>query len=267
MRITRQDLKRIKGFQQEKEKFYIISLIATGDNPLMVSDLENYVIARSDVGLPTWIWTKDDITPEKVLEIEEELERFFENGENPFTCKKALYELLKKQYDTEKELEMGFLSCSEPKKPLNTKGIFVRPSYADKVSLAEHWRANVRELYKKRISQSEALEEIEDWLEEKKTYVLKDSTGEIVSMAGFGVVDDMAKITHVFTPAEERGKGYCQFLIYSLAKKLMEEGYKPVLYTDYHYEASNRAYQKVGFIDGGTLMNFSVQREKNKVKE
>ena len=175
--------------------------------------------------------------------------------------KKEVYDFLKQKHDLYNELEMGFLSCKEAMKPDRGKGIFVKPDYSDKVTLAEYWRENVQELYHNKITQWEALEEVENWMEGKKFYVLKDSTGEIVSMAGYGLLEDMAKITHVYTPKEERRKGYCQYLIYSLSKKLLEEGYTPVLYTDYHYEASNRAYQKVGFVDDGTLMNYSIKKE------
>ncbi|MBP5679191.1 MAG: GNAT family N-acetyltransferase [Bacilli bacterium] len=260
MKIKGKDLKEIPLFQKEREKFYVISLIATGDNPLILSDKESYIIARSAKGLPTWIWTKDHLPPEKYKEIESCLEEFFEKGENDFTSKKEFYDYIHNKEKTTNYLEMGFLDCEEVMNPLKGKGIFVRPSHEDKVTLAEFWRQNVKELYQKTISQTEALEEVEGWLEGKKFYVLKDQKGDIVSMAGYGVVDDLAKITHVFTDPEERGKGYCQYLIYSLGKMLQEEGYKPVLYTDYHYEASNRAYQNVGFQDKGYLINYRIHK-------
>ena len=192
------------------------------------------------------------------------MKKVFVDGENKVTCKKEFYNLLKDKYLPSVELEMGVLTCEEPIKPLKGEGVFERPNHIDKVTLAEYWRNNVKEMDQKTISQREALEEVESWLEGKKFYVLRDSSGEIVSMAGYGIIDDLAKITHVFTPKEERRKGYCQFLIYSLSKQLIEEGYKPVLYTDYQYEASNRAYQKVGFQDKGTLMNISIQLKKKK---
>ena len=260
MKIQKKDLETIDLFQQEKDKFYVISLIATGEDPKMISDLENYIIARSAVGLPTWIWTKDNLSQEKLREIEEILEEYYESGENQFTCKKEVYDYLKEKQETTKYLEMGFLSCKETIKPLKGKGIFVKPNYEDKVTLAEFWRQNVKEMYHNKITQSEALEEVEGWLEGKKFYVLKDNNGDIVSMAGYGIVDDLAKITHVYTDKEERGKGYCQYLIYSLAKMLLEDGYTPVLYSDYHYEASNKAYKNVGFDDEGFLINFSIEK-------
>ena len=260
MKITNKDLKQIKDFQEEKDLFYVLSLIAQSPESLIISDLNNYLIARNSIGLPTWIWTKDDINDEKILELKNNLELFLEKGENKFTCKKELYNILKEEYDTSNYFEMCFLSCDEPINPEKGKGIFVRPNYADKVTIAEYLRANNKEMYKKQTTQKEALEEVEDWLEKKKFYVLKDSTGEIVSMAGFGVVEDMAKITHVYTPIEERGKGYCQYLIYSLSKKLLEDNLKPVLYSDYNYKASNKAYKKVGFVEKDILINFNINR-------
>ncbi len=261
MKIEKDDLKRIHLFQQERELFYVISLIATGDSPMIHSDLKSYIVARSAPGLPTWIWTQDNLSEEKKKEVEKVLEEFYEKGRNDFTCKKEFYEYLKEKEETSNYLEMGFLSCKETINPLKGKGIFVKPNHEDKVTLAEFWRQNVKELYNgKVVSQSEALEEVEGWLEGKKFYVLKDNHGDIVSMAGYGVVDDMAKVTHVFTDKEERGKGYCQYLIYSLTKKLLEDGYVPVLYTDYNYASSNHAYKKVGYQDEGYLINFSIEK-------
>lgn len=264
MKIKGEDLENVKNFEKEKDKFYMLLAIADSEKPLLYSDGESYIIGRSELGYPTWIWTKENITPEQLLRLEEELEYFLEEGENKFTAKKELFQLLDKEYETSDYFEMGYLSCKEPLNPLKGKGIFVRPNYADKVTLAEFWRANAKELYQKVIPQNEALEEVELWIEGKKFYVLKDSKGEVVSMAGYSTIGDRAKISHVFTPKEERGKGYCKNLIYCLSKKLKEEGYKPLLYTDYHYKASNEAYKKVGFEDEGILINFKISKEKKK---
>ena len=267
MKIRKEELSQVEPFQKEKEKFYLLSVIATGEDPLLYSDNENYIVGRSEVGYPTWIWTIDNLKPEKVEEIKEVLENYLVEGENKFTCKKELYDLLSKEYDTKDYFEMGFLSCKEQIEPPKVEGKFTKPSYGDKVTLAEYWRDNNKELYKKYISQMEALEEVERWLDSEKFYVWKDTTGEAVCMAGYSTIDDLAKITHVFTPKEERGKGYCKNLIYSLSKQLMEEGKKPLLYTDYQYQASNKAYQAVGYEEGGILINFSIHKEKEDLCE
>jgi len=260
MRVKQEDIKNVKNYLKDKDKFYVLSQILRGTSPKVYSDLENYIIGQSEEDLPTWIWTIDNLSKEKLIELKNDLNNFIKNKENKFTAKKEIYDYLVNEFNVSDYFEMGFLDCDEVIKPSKGKGIFVKPNYVDKVTLSEYWRDNMKELFNKKISQKEALEEVEGWLEDKKTYVLKDAKGEIVSMAAYSVVDEYAKITHVFTPKEERGKGYCQYLIYSLGKMLLEEGYKLVLYTDYNYKASNTAYKKVGFKDEGILINFKINK-------
>lgn len=262
MKIKSEDLKKIKEYEKDKDIFYMLSLIATAEEPLLYSDLESYLIGRSEEGFPTWIWSKEDITPEQVLNLKEDLRHFLVKGESKYTSKKDLYELLTEDYQTSDYFEMGFLSCEKAIDPKKGEGTFTKPEYADKVTLAEYWRDNMKETHKKWISQREAIEAVEGWLEDGNFYVLKNSEGEVVSMAGYSTLENHAKITHVFTPKEERGKGYCQNLVYSLSKKLIEDGYKPVLYTDHHYDSSNHAYKKVGFEDVGYLINYKIFTEK-----
>lgn len=67
---------------------------------------------------------------------------------------------------------------------------------------------------------------------------------------------------------KERGKGYAANLIHDLTERLLAEGLKPLLYTDYSYPASNKAYINAGYEDKGILINFSCSREKKRnVKE
>lgn len=261
MKIKGEDLKQIKNFQQEKDKFYLLSVIALSSSPLMYSDLENYIIGRSETRYPTWIWTKDNLSEEKTDEITKILDKYLISGANKFTCKKELYDKLSKKYSTKDYFEMGYLTCKEVVKPSQRKGIFVRPNYADKVTLAEFIRNNTKEIENKEISQQEALEQAEQFISGKEFYVLKNNKGDLVSMAGYSVIDGSAKISHVYTAKEERGKSYCKNLIYELTKKLLNEGYKVLLYTDYHYQPSNVAYKKVGFEDEGILINFTIIEE------
>ena len=58
-----------KEFQKDKYKFDLIYKILENNNALLISDEENYIIARGDVKYPSWIWTKDKISQEKIQEI------------------------------------------------------------------------------------------------------------------------------------------------------------------------------------------------------
>ena len=39
-------------------------------------------------------------------------------------------------------------------------------------------------------------------------------------------------------------------IIYKMTNELLNKGYFPMLYTDYNYYSSNKAYKNVGYIDG-----------------
>ena len=45
----------------EKGLFYLLNLICTNQDSLVCTDNETYLMGRSNPGLPTWIWTKDNL--------------------------------------------------------------------------------------------------------------------------------------------------------------------------------------------------------------
>ncbi len=264
MRVTGKDILHIEDFMKEKNTFYILLGISELNECTLYSDLETYIIGRCEIGYPTWIWTKDDITITKMDEISSILDQFLVPGNNKITSKKELYDYLKKTNELSDYYEMAHLICEKPIYPVKEKGIFAKANHPDKVTIAEYFRKELKETKDKELSQKEALNEVEAWLEQERIYVLKDTTGEIVSIACYTTVQNMAKITHVFTPKEERNKGYCQYLIYQLTKKLIEEGYKTLLYTDKKYEPSNRAYKNVGYEEKKVLINYTFSKLENK---
>ena len=70
-------------------------------------------------------------------------------------------------------------------------------------------------------------------------------------MGSYSVVNEQAKINHVYTPNDSRGKGYAANLIYEMTKMILDLGLVPLLYTDYNYIASNKAYINAGYEDKG----------------
>ena len=247
-------------YEQEKGKFYLLGLICKSENSLICTDNETYLMGRSNLGLPTWIWSKDNIDDDSFRNLKEDIKKYIVEKENKFTCKKELYEKLSQFFETDNCFEMGYLECKELKEIENKKGLFDKADYSDKTVLARFWQDNYREIEHESIDYTEALETVNNWIEEGNFYVLRDGTGKAVSMASYSTLDEYAKITHVYTDPKERGKHYCTSLIYYLTKELIEKGFKPILYTDFHYESSNKAYKKVGFVDEGILINFIIKR-------
>ena len=250
----------MNDYVNEKRKFYLLELICNDQNSKVMTDHESYLIGRISEKDPTWIWTKDNITDEEFNKIKDAVKAYITEKENKFTCKKELYERLSQEFDTDNYFEVGYLECNELNEIENKKGLFDKADYSDKMVLAKFWQDNRREKANEIIDIVEALETVNNWIEEGNFYVLRDGTGKAVCMAGYSTLDEFAKITHVYTTPKERGKHYCTSLVYYLTKELMEKGYKPMLYTDFSYEASNKAYKTVGYVDKGLLINFIIKK-------
>ena len=155
---------------------------------------------------------------------------------------------------------MGFLLCKKLNDVEKANGFIDHVKYSDKTLVAKYWQDNSKEMdYQEELTYEEALEEVSKWLDDEHYFVWRNNEGRAVSLGCYGTDNGLAKVSHVYTPLEERCKGYCQNLVYEVTKKLLEEGLTPVLYTDLHYEASNHTYKKVGYEDRGYLVNFKVR--------
>lgn len=115
------------------------------------------------------------------------------------------------------------------------------------------------------ITLEQAKKDVDGFIEADNFFVLINPDGKVVSIAGFGVTENQAKLSYVYTPNDEREKGYAANIIYLMTNELLKSGYVPLLYTDYNYIPSNRAYINAGYEDIGILINFSCSKQKDKV--
>ena len=265
-------------FQKDKYKFNIVSKILAGDEVLLYSDGENYFLARNKVGMPTWIWTKDGLEDKRILEeIKEVISLYLTDLEyDQFTCKKEYYNFLMQigydKLNREDYFELGFLTCNKVKSVKQTDGNMIIGTKKDGENLLNLFIQFTEFMNKtlkstKKATLEELTEEMNNQIEQKRLFCWKNKEGKIVCIANFQVLGDIARIGHVFTLEEERGKGYAANLIHDLTERLLSVGLKPLLYTDYSYPASNKAYINVGYEDKGVLINFSCSREKKKTEK
>lgn len=262
-------------FQKDIYKFNIVSKILAGDEVLLYSDEENYFFARNKERMPTWIWTKDGLEDKQILEeIKEVINMYLTDLEyDQFTCKKEYYNYLIQtgfeKINKEDYFELGFLTCNKVKSVKQTDGKMVICTKEDDQNLLNLFMQFTEFMNKtlksnKKATLEELKEEMDNQIEQKRLFCWKNKEGKIVCIANFQVLGETARIGHVFTLEEERGKGYAANLIHDLTEKLLNEGLQPLLYTDYNYPASNKAYINAGYEDKGILINFSCSREKKK---
>lgn len=257
-------------FQKDKYKFNLILKNLPSPELELYSDEKNYIICRGSKKWPTWIWTKDNFDKSKIEEIEELIRMYLTNKEmDKFTCKKELYDLLvERNFDILNQddyFEMGFLICHKTTKPKQCDGILSKPVEEDRSTLEKYWYDDSIEMNgTDPISIEQAKHDVDEFMNDDKFYILRNPQNKIVCMANYSITDNQAKLSHVYTPIEERKKGYAANLIYLVTDDLLEKGLVPLLYTDYNYIPSNKAYINAGFEDEGILINFSCSKEKKK---
>lgn len=244
-------------FLREQYKYHLLLKMFWSDEHLFHSDEETYIIGRSKLGYPIWIWTKDNIEHEKVQDLEEDLQVFLKPGDNKITCKKELFNYLEKDYNVTEYSEMGFLVCKKLNEVKMSDGYIDKPYYGDKMNLARYWIDERKESSSETIPMTDALQEADYWLEEENFYVWRNSAGKVVATASFDIMCNQAKITNVYTAKDERNKGYCTSLIHEVTKLILDNNLTPILYTN-NQEASNRAYKKVGYEFHGELINSTI---------
>ena len=85
--------------------------------------------------------------------------------------------------------------------------------------------------------------------------------GTVVSMAGFaGPTPNGIRVAWVYTPPDNRGKGFAGACVAALSQKLLDEGRKfCFLYTDLANPISNHVYQRIGYepVTDATVYSFS----------
>ena len=257
-----------EDFQKDKYKFNLIFKNLSSPELELYSDEEEYIICRGSKKYPTWIWTKDNFDEKKIGEIEELILLFLTDSEkDKFTCKKELYDLLVAKgfanLNKDDYFEMGFLMCRKTIKPKECDGFLSKPTEADRMILEKYWYEDNMEMNGvDKITPEQAKIDVDGFLKDNNFYVLRNSENKIVCMVGYSVTGNQAKLNHVYTPISERKKGYAANLIYLVTNDLLEKGLVPLLYTDYNYIPSNRAYINAGYEDSGILINFSCSKEK-----
>ena len=87
--------------------------------------------------------------------------------------------------------------------------------------------------------------------------------GVVVSMAGFaGPTPNGIRVAWVYTPPENRGKGFAGACVAALSQKLLDDGHKfCFLYTDLANPISNHVYQKMGYepVTDAAVYSFSEE--------
>ena len=240
----------------------------------IMSDEKNYVIVNESEERWPWIWTKNDFDKSKLKEIEDVIRLYLIKDKITFTCKQELYNALLTDnfdlIDKSDYFELWFMKCERLKDTKPNDWWVDRAKLGEREIIANYIFAfnyfmdksvfNPENKSEEEFRQ-ECLELADEEINSDGFFVLRNSQGKIVSMAHYKInADWTAKGWLVYTPEEERGKGYAAKLVHEITKIILDKWYVPVLYTDQNYPNSNKAYANAGYENGWTLVNFSVTK-------
>ena len=95
---------------------------------------------------------------------------------------------------------------------------------------------------------------VTNFIQNDKLYVWMDNN-QIVATVGATIDGEFARIGFVYTLPSRRRKGYAINLVHGFSQLLIDAGFKPILYTNGGYVASNECYKKIGYKQIGKLVD------------
>jgi uncharacterized protein len=115
-------------------------------------------------------------------------------------------------------------------------------------ALMQKWRAAFS-IEAEGIDRAQAEREAARPLPQTRRLLLWEVNGSAVCMAGFtGTTPNGIRIAWVYTPPENRGRGFAGACVAALSQRLLDEGRKYCfLYTDLANPISNHVYQTIGY--------------------
>ncbi len=126
----------------------------------------------------------------------------------------------------------------------------LRPARTDEAPLIAEWVAAFSREALPKAEQKHGGEErkkAEETIKAGRVFVW-DVNGKPVAQAGLSGTDSVARISMVYTPAEERGKGYASAAVAHLSQMQLDAGKKMCcLYAAARNPVSNSIYRKIGY--------------------
>ena len=245
---------------QDKYTFSVLSRIIRGECEIRLTDHERMIICFTGQPYPVWIWTPDGASEdefERAYQLAKELNVM--DGEHHFNIKYELAEYFmdrakKDGLDLKITTNLFAYDCPDPIAPASViDGELHLCTDEDADVMVEFFDMFHTELNIDQESREQYRLYVEDGIKTGSLYTWKNGDGKIVASCNWHPVQEMASIGLVYTLKEYRRKHYAEHLVYQVTKIVQDKGYLPMLYTDADYVASNKCYEKIGYILRGKL--------------
>ncbi|MED1508880.1 GNAT family N-acetyltransferase [Bacillus proteolyticus] len=192
-----------------------------------------------------------EIAEEDIVELAKELTKVYPDIPGFIGNKKVIKKLAEEIAILEQKkivvgMEQGVYELKRVKKKWND-GIF-RTINSDELPLIEKWIYQFCEDVKLPTTKEEAKQTAHTLITTNRLFGLEVG-GKLVSVAAkTRPTTNNITVNFVYTPKEERKKGYASNCVAALSQRMLDEGYKTTtLYTDLANPTSNKIYQEIGY--------------------
>ena len=267
--VNEKDFELLK---QDDCTFQVLDRILRDKCDVVRSDHEKMILCHSESRYPVWIWTPDGLT-------EEEKETAWQLAESCRPLAEGYRYNMKEElaeYFLEKAraagINAGYMmrmyayDCPEPTAPEKTAdGEMYKCTPEDVEEAADLYAQFFPDIGEKDVPRERCLERAQSAIDDNEFFFWKNAEGKTVACCGYKQNGDTATIGPVFTRQEYRRKHYAQNLVYRVTGRLLEKGYRAMLYTDAGYAASNECYRGIGYTLRGRLC--TVAQMENEKRE
>ncbi|MBJ8103727.1 MULTISPECIES: GNAT family N-acetyltransferase [Bacillus cereus group] len=193
-----------------------------------------------------------EISEEDIVELAKELTKVYPDIPGLIGNKKVVQKLAEEiavleNKKTNVVMKQGVYALQQVKQKWTEDGIF-REINSDELPLIEKWIYQFCEDVKLPTTKEEAKQTAHTLITTNRLFGLEVG-GKLVSVAAkTRPTTNNITVNFVYTPKEERKKGYASNCVAALSQRMLDEGYKTTtLYTDLANPTSNKIYQEIGY--------------------
>lgn len=256
----------VDGFIQEEVSYNLFYLITGFEEALTIKSRDSKVLfAQSPRGNP-WLWVNRDL-PEEEREnaLKLLIEYLDETSLTGVSSEPRTAEMFANLYgaryhtNIKRRMDMEAYACPQVVKPEGVSGCLRSAQLGDVETVAQYLAGFSEDGYGIVVDPTSQMEAAEMTVRKGGLYMwlVDDRPVSMAQIAHRSLRH--GRINAVFTPRNERRKGYAGAVVSGLCSILLGEGLVPMLYADMVNPASNRAYQKIGFIQSGQISDIRFE--------
>ncbi|MEC2917908.1 GNAT family N-acetyltransferase [Bacillus tropicus] len=193
-----------------------------------------------------------EMAEEDIVELAKKLAEVYPNVPGLIGNKKIVQRLAEEiavleNKKTTVAMEQGIYELKQVKKKWNGDEV-CREVNSDELTLIEQWIYQFCEDVNLPTTKEEAKQTAHTLITNHRLFGL-EVDGKLVSVAAkTRPTKNNITVNFVYTPKEERKKGYASNCVAALSQRMLDEGYKTTtLYTDLANPTSNKIYQEIGY--------------------